>query len=78
MKRTGLALTGIAKACLGLMTLAAVAPAQDISAAARRADFKTFVQDFQNHYAYADRAEKPWLTWEARYREAVGVVILIN
>lgn len=47
------------------------AAAQDFSLAARRADFKTFVQNFENSYAYLDRPDKPWLTWETRYAPAV-------
>ena len=45
--------------------------AQDFSPAARRSDFHTFISDFQDNYAYQDSAEKPWKTWESRYRSAV-------
>lgn len=45
--------------------------AQESSLEARRADFKEFVFQFEDQYAYLDRAEKPWLTWEARYAKAV-------
>lgn len=44
---------------------------QDFSASARKADFKSFVQDFEDSYAYLDRPEKPWLTWDARYGAAI-------
>lgn len=44
---------------------------QDFSAAARKADFSSFVQNFTDSYAYRDRTEKPWLTWEARYGGAI-------
>lgn len=44
---------------------------QDFSAAARKADFKSFVQDFEDSYAYLDRPEKPWLTWDSRYGAAI-------
>lgn len=47
------------------------AHAQDLSPAARTADFETFVQDFTDNYAYLDQASKPWLTWRTRYGEAV-------
>lgn len=39
--------------------------------AARQADFKTFIVQFGDNYAYRDRAEKPWLTWQKRYSAAV-------
>ena len=35
------------------------------------ADFDVFVQHFERDYAYIDRPDKPWLTWEARYGDAV-------
>lgn len=44
---------------------------QDFSAVARKADFRSFVQEFQDSYAYLDRPEKPWLTWDSRYRDAI-------
>ena len=44
---------------------------QDFSASARKADFKSFVQDFEDSYAYLDRPEKPWLTWNSRYEAAI-------
>ena len=37
----------------------------------RTADFHTFVDDFERDYAFLDQPEKPWLTWETRYRAAV-------
>ena len=40
---------------------------QDFSLASRQADFKSFVHDFEDSYAYLGRPDKPWLTWEARY-----------
>jgi len=45
--------------------------AQDFSEAARRSDFKLFCEQFPINYAWTDRSEKPWLTWEARYAAAV-------
>ncbi len=45
--------------------------AQDFSLAARQADFKTFVQHFEDSYAYLDRPDRPWLTWQTRYAQAV-------
>jgi C-terminal processing protease CtpA/Prc len=45
--------------------------AQDFSLGSRQADFKTFVQDFEDNYAYLDRADKPWLTWKTRFGPAV-------
>lgn len=47
------------------------ASGQDFSTAARQSDFKVFVQDFEENYAYLDQPERPWLTWEARYSSAV-------
>ena len=44
---------------------------QDFSASARASDFASFVRDFEDSYAYRDRTEKPWLTWNARYGAAV-------
>ncbi len=44
---------------------------QDFSYEERQADFKTFVHDFEENYAYLDRSEKPWLTWESRYSAAM-------
>lgn len=44
---------------------------QDFSLAARQADFKTFVRDFEDSYAYVDRPDKPWLTWQIRYGSAI-------
>jgi len=43
----------------------------DFSLASRREDFKSFVFQFQDNYAYIDRSEKPWLTWSRRYSTAV-------
>jgi C-terminal processing protease CtpA/Prc len=43
----------------------------DLSEPARQADFKTFIDDFKDNYAYIDRAEKPWETWQSRYGAAV-------
>ncbi len=61
----------VAQCCLGLLPPCVNASAQNFSAPARQADSKTFVQDFENSYAYLDRPEKPWSTWEIRYAEAV-------
>ena len=61
----------VAQSCLGFVSPSATASAQDFSLPARQADFKTFVQDFENSYAYLDRTEKPWLSWERRYTGAV-------
>ena len=71
MKRTGFRLIVVAQACLSLLWPWTTTSAQDFSLPARQADFKTFVQDFENSYAYLDRADKPWLTWEVRYAGAV-------
>ncbi len=71
MKRTGFKLIVVALSCLSFLSPLATASAQDFSLPARQADFKTFVQDFENSYAYLDRTEKPWLTWEVRYAGAV-------
>ena len=58
--------------CLALLILSAPpAPAQDFSALARQSDFKTFIHDFAEQYAYRDRPEKSWLTWESRYAAAI-------
>ena len=53
--------------CLGMWCLCA----QNVSEPARQADFKTFIAGFKNNYAYRDRAEKPWETWQNRYSTAV-------
>jgi C-terminal processing protease CtpA/Prc len=45
--------------------------AQNFSESAKREDFKTFIFDFRDNYAYLDRAEKPWETWDRRYSAAV-------
>src|ERR1035441_7860083 len=45
--------------------------AQNFSESTRREDFKTFLFDFRDNYAYLDRAEKPWETWDRRYSAAV-------
>ncbi len=62
-------------AAIVLMSLAAncqSSPPRELSEAARQSDFQTFVCDFEENYAYIDRPEKPWLTWESRYRDAVA------
>jgi C-terminal processing protease CtpA/Prc len=41
------------------------------SPADRQADFREFAQDVAENYAWADRGQKPWLTWESRYAAAV-------
>ena len=71
MKRADFLLLVVAQACLGFVLSPGTASAQDFSLPARQADFKTFVQDFENSYAYLDRTEKPWLSWERRYAGAV-------
>ena len=53
--------------CLGMWCLGA----QNFSEPARQADFKTFIALFRENYAYIDRAEKPWETWQNRYSAAV-------
>jgi C-terminal processing protease CtpA/Prc len=45
--------------------------AAELSLADRQADFKEFVQDVADNYAWPNRPEKPWLTWEQRYAAAV-------
>jgi len=47
-----------------------IAP-QPLAPADRRADFQAFVEDFQDNYAYRDRADRSWRTWIARYRARV-------
>ena len=57
----------------GLVACAPVAStAEEPTSAARQADFREFVQDFVDNYAYLDRGEKPWLTWPERYAAAVN------
>jgi C-terminal processing protease CtpA/Prc len=46
--------------------------AQNISLQARQSDFKMFVQGFEQNYAYIDNPDKPWLTWNQQYAEAVS------
>ena len=52
--------------CLGI----GCRSAQKFSEPARQADFKTFIDQFRENYAYTDRADKPWETWQSRYRAA--------
>lgn len=54
-----------------MMLFRSAASAQQVSLADRQADFKTFVEDFENSYAYLNRPDKPWLTWQARYGDAI-------
>jgi carboxyl-terminal processing protease len=57
----------------GLVACALATGAADEPAnVARQADFREFVQDFADNYAYLDRSEKPWLTWPERYAAAVN------
>ena len=44
---------------------------RNFSESARRADFKFFIDQFKDNYAYVDRAEKPWETWSTRWAAAV-------
>lgn len=71
LKSTEFMLLVVAQSCMALILPSLAAYAQDFSLPARQADFKTFVQEFENNYAYLDRTEKPWLSWERRYAEAV-------
>ncbi|HEY2809674.1 MAG TPA: S41 family peptidase [Steroidobacteraceae bacterium] len=45
--------------------------AAELPLADRQADFKEFVQDVAENYAWPDRTAKPWLTWQERYAVAV-------
>ncbi|MGC9942712.1 MAG: S41 family peptidase [Verrucomicrobiota bacterium] len=45
---------------------------QDFSESARLADFKFFTDQFKDNYAYVDRKEKPWETWDDRFAAAVS------
>ena len=45
--------------------------AQEFSVAARRADFTNFIAQFKDNYAYLDRPEKPWESWDTRFAAAV-------
>ena len=45
--------------------------AGELALADRQADFKEFVQDVAENYAWPERTEKPWLTWQERYAAAV-------
>ena len=44
---------------------------RNFSESARRADFKFFIDQFKDNYAYIDRAEKPWETWSNGWAAAV-------
>ncbi len=57
--------------CIVLAEPARTGWGQDFSTAARKADFETFVNDFEHSYAYLDQPEKPWLTWNSRYGAAI-------
>ena len=50
----------------------AAAVSGELTLAARQADFREFVADFTDNYAWLDRAEKPWLTWPERFAGAVA------
>ena len=66
---------GIPQAMLLLMVLLSggrVGWAAELSLADRQADFKEFVQDVADNYAWPDRTLKPWLTWEERYAAGVN------
>src|SRR2546430_15404440 len=54
-------------ACLGIGCRCT----QNFSEPARQADFKTLIGQFKDNYANADRADKPWETWQNRYKAAV-------
>ncbi|MBS0579839.1 MAG: hypothetical protein JSR36_11340 [Proteobacteria bacterium] len=56
---------------LGLVLATGPAWAADLSLADRQADFGEFVRDVTENYAWPDRQEKPWLSWQARYAGAV-------
>lgn len=71
LKRMSLRSIGFASTLLFVQSSASPMAAQDFSLPARQADFKTFVQDFESNYAYLDQVDKPWLTWETRYRPVV-------
>ncbi len=45
--------------------------AAEVPLADRQADFREFVQDVAENYAWPERTEKPWLTWQDRYAAAV-------
>ena len=53
--------------CLGI----GCRSAPRFSKPARQEDFKTFIDQFRDNYVYTDRADKPWETWQNRYRAAV-------
>ena len=57
--------------CAGLIIISCTSPTRISPEAARRADFKFFVDRFKDNYAYLDRAEKPWETWGNRFAAAV-------
>jgi C-terminal processing protease CtpA/Prc len=46
--------------------------AAELPLADRQADFKEFVQDVTENYAWPERTQKPWLTWQERYAAAVN------
>ena len=50
----------------------AAALPEELTLAARRADFREFVADFTDNYAWLERAEKPWLSWPGRYAADVA------
>src|SRR5437764_11292489 len=63
--------TGVQTCALPILGPASSAYGQDFSESARRSDFKAFCQDFQDNYAFIDRPERPWKTWNVRYARAV-------
>lgn len=54
-----------------ILLLQVPAGAAELPVADRQADFKAFAHDFGEQYAYRERSDKPWLTWESRYAKAI-------
>jgi hypothetical protein len=67
------------RTCIPLSIFSFVLPASggtaswaaELAVTDRQADFKEFVQDVADNYAWPDSSVKPWLTLEERYAAAV-------
>jgi hypothetical protein len=74
LKRGAARMIGITARALLLSASLTTGPcswAADSTLPDRQADFTEFVHDVAENYAWPDRTQKPWLTWEARYAAAV-------
>jgi hypothetical protein len=50
----------------------------DFTLQSRQSDFKMFCDRFPDNYAWADRTERPWNTWQTRYAAAVDAATTLD